>query len=193
VEGQLSHGAPSAQQPRRGRASIWIALLGLVFVAAGLATCAWAVQTALDARKLNGDGVRTTAQVRDTQISTVRSNKTTTRQHQVRYSFKVKGDDTTYRAEDDVFLYEQDDVWVDVPREVWERSRTSGTIEIEYLESDPSLNQPLSARRGYFSAGLFLLLGLGILGVGLLFVVGGLRRRPVHVEPRHASQEKYGA
>lgn len=157
------------------RRSILLAVVGLAFVALGITLAAWAVQTAMDAHALHADGVRATAQVRDMQISEQHTKRTTSREYQVRYSFRVRGDDTTYRAEDDIFFLQQDDVWVEVPRSTWDASRDSGTIAIEYRRSDPSVNQPLAARRGYGSAALFLALGLIALAIGVVLTRGALR------------------
>lgn len=170
--------SPIQPAPRRGisKGSIIIIIVGVLFLATGIAITAWALQTALDARKLNANAVRTQAQVRDWQISEQRTNRSTSRTHQVRYSFKVKGNDTAYRAEDDIFMFDQDDVWVEVPERVWQTSRDTGRIAIEYLKSDPSLNQPVSARRGNGSAIIFGSIGLVCLLIGFVFVRGGIRR-----------------
>jgi Protein of unknown function (DUF3592) len=154
-----------------------LTVIGLLLAAAGALVAAWGAQTGIDAYRLNAGGVRSEAQVQDMRITRPQSGKNpSVAQHQVRYSFSVPKDDTTYRAEDDIFLIEQDDVWVEVPERTFEASRESGRIAIEYLRSDPSLNQPVAARRGYVGAGLFVMLGLAMFVLGLLLTRGGLRR-----------------
>ncbi len=151
-------------------------VLGALFALGGLLIAGWGVQTGLDARSLNADGVRAEARVTDARISEQRSGSSQVRQHQLRYSFAVPGDDATYVAEDDIFFIEQDDVWVELDEEDWERARDAGRIDIEYLEGDPGLNQPVAARRGYVSAAVFTGLGLFAFLLGALLVRGGLRR-----------------
>jgi hypothetical protein len=66
---------------------------------------------------------------------------------------------------------------VDVPKDVWDRARVSGEITVEYLEGDPTVNQPVEARRGFGTIALFTVLGLIMVIPGALLVFGPLRGR----------------
>lgn len=82
--------------------------------------------------------------------------------------FRVPDDDTDHSHDDDIWFIEQGGGWVDVPEDVWTRSRDSGEITVEYLEGDPAFNQPVEARRGIGSVILFGVLGL------VSILIGGL-------------------
>lgn len=174
MEGELTTGPVTASP--RGRRSPLLAILGLAFLAPGVAVSAWAVQTGYDARRLKVDGVQARAQVRDSQILKISGNRRNQTEYQLRYSFSVPGSDTIYRAGDDIFFFQQDNVWVEVPERTWNKSRSTGTVAIEYLKGKPSVNQPLAARRGYGGAMVFLLAGFAFLAIGFLLTWGGLRQ-----------------
>ncbi|MCW2922155.1 MAG: hypothetical protein JWL76_2029 [Thermoleophilia bacterium] len=157
-----------------------VVLMGLVTFAFGLLFLAHASQTAYSFhwRLRSDNAVRTTARAEDFRIST--SSRSHTDQFHLRYVFRVPGEDTDHSFSNDIWFIDQGDE-VDVPRDVWDRSRERGEIDVEYLESDPAVNQPVEARRGWGTVAMFAVLGLIMVVPGALLLVGPLvgRRRRV--------------
>jgi hypothetical protein len=151
-----------------------LAGIGLAFIAAGVALCAWQGRLTYDFQwRLAHDPVHATARVVDLRTNEQHVNSghssSTIESTELQYEFAIPGRDHTYRS----------DGWIAVPEHTWKHSRDSGEIAIEYLKGDPAINQPREARHGIGSAILFVLLGLVFLGLGGLLLVGGLRRVPV--------------
>lgn len=165
-----------AQAPSR-RPHVGILVLAAFFLLPGIALLEYAGRNAYDFDwRLEHDPVKTEA--RATEFRTLESgpgSKTRTETWELRYSFKVKGDDTTYRATSSSYFDQGSDLWIDVPKDVWEDARDEGTIEIEYLRSDPSISQPVEAHRGSITSIVFATTALVMLAIGLLLLWGGLR------------------
>jgi hypothetical protein len=157
-----------------------ILVIGLGMLAFGVLLVAWSAQTAYSFqwRLERGDAVRTDARVED--LRTLENEETSQVTHELRYVFKVQGDDREYSFDDDIWMLEQGDGWVDVPESTWTESRESNEIDVEYLDGDPAVNQPVEARRGIGSTILFFVLGLVATAIGALLTFGpllGRRRR----------------
>lgn len=157
-----------------------ILAIGLGMLTFGGLLVAWSAQTAYSFhwRLERGDAVRTDARVED--FRTIEDERRRHRTHELRYVFAVPGDDTEYVHDDDIWFIEQEAGWVDVSEDVWERSRDSGEITVEYLEDDPTVSQPVDARRGIGSVILFAILGIVALLIGTAITIGpqlGRRRR----------------
>jgi hypothetical protein len=156
--------------------SIVLALVGLGLLLGGLAMVtkagadAWAFQY-----RLPHGRVHARAQVTDWRTSTSHNGHTTQTSHELRYAFSVPGSDRTYHASQSYLFRRHGNAWVDVPEAAWERSRDSETLPIEYLRSDPTVNQATSARHGIGGIALFALVGAAMLALGGLLLRGGLR------------------
>lgn len=156
---------------------LFIIAIGLGFLAFGGVLVGWSSQTAYSFhwRLERGEAVETGARVEDFRtLVNERTNQTT---HELRYVFEVPGDDTEYVHDDDIWFLEQEAGWVDVPEDVWDASRDSGEIVVEYLEGDPAVNQPVDARRGFGSVVVFGAIGLVAMLIGVLLTFGPLLRR----------------
>jgi hypothetical protein len=156
-----------------------LALLGagLIFVFGGAALVLWAGQHVYDFHvRMPGNAVRTDARVDDFRTATRSVNGKSSRESkELRYAFSVKGSDKEYVKNDDFLFVQQRHVWVEVPERTYERAQETGTIRIEYLKSDPSINQAVAARFGWGSVIGFSLLGLFSLAIGGALVLGGAR------------------
>jgi hypothetical protein len=163
------------QAPSR-RPYLGLVAVALVFVLPALVLMEYAGRNAYDFDwRLSKDPVTTTARATDFREIETNSNKTHSVTHELRYAFKVKGDDTTYRATSSSMFDQGDDLWIDVPEHVWDDARDSGELKVEYLKSDPAVNQPVKAHRGSITSIVFTIVGLIMLALGLVLLRGALR------------------
>ena len=151
--------------------------VGLVPLALGVLLLIHSAQTAYQFHWRLGRGDAVEVGARAEGFRTSEPSRGSGLQYHVRYVFRVPGDDTDYVFSDDIRFLPDGDGSVDVPQEVWDRSRESGEITVEYLEGDPTVNQPVEARRGIGTVVLFGALGLLMLFPGALLVFGSLRGR----------------
>jgi hypothetical protein len=123
--------------------------------------------------QLSRDAARTTARVTDTRnLDHGPGTKAHGRQYEVRYSFRVRADDATYRAtSSSLFGRDERDEWVSVPKQLWGDALVHDRIRVEYLRSDPSVNQPVDAPRGQATAIVIALVAIMMIGFGLLFLL----------------------
>jgi hypothetical protein len=168
---------PFVPDARSRRPYVGILVLAAIFLLPGLALVEYAGRNAYDFDwRLAKDPVKTTA--RATEFRTLESgpgSKVHTETYELRYSFAIPGDDTTYRATSSSMFDQGDDLWIDVPKDVWDDARDSHEIKVEYLRSDPSISQPVKAHRGSITSIVLGLAGVVMAGIGLLLLWGGLR------------------
>jgi hypothetical protein len=124
--------------------------------------------------RLSRDPVRTTARVTDAEAHPPNGPKAHEWTYVVRYRFRVPGDDRTYRATDRSFFGHDDDTTVSVSKRLYGRALRTHEVRVEYLESDPSINQPVDAPRGSWTMLLLAVVSVGILAFGVLLVRLGL-------------------
>jgi hypothetical protein len=167
---------PFVAGPRSRRPYGWLLFLALFMLVPGIVLVERAGHDLYVYQwQLQQDPVKTEARITDLRTMEPTGTKHSTRSWDVKYSFKVRGDDTTYHAADGSMFGSGDDAWVNVSEDRFEASRESGRIDIEYLKDDPSVNQPSRGHRGMWNAIAFAVVGLFMLAIGLLLLRGALR------------------
>lgn len=159
------------------RPYVGLLVVAAIFLLPGIALVEYAGRNAYDFDwRLSKDPVKTTA--RATEFRTLEpsaGSKTGTTTYELRYSFAIPDDDRTYRATSSSMFDRGDDLWIDVPKDVWDDAREERQLKVEYLKSDPSVNQPVRAPRGSVSSIVLGLTGIVMLGLGVLLLWGALR------------------
>lgn len=135
-------------------------------------------------RKLKALGVRTSADVIDARISSGAHGLH--KSYDIRYRFRVQPRGPWYERSEKGPLARKE-LWATLSKEQWEQVTRAGKIDVEYLPSDPSVNE-LAGKAGGELTGIYCLLGFGaVLGIpGAAIMVNGLvrtiacpdRRRP---------------
>lgn len=170
ADGPFVEGSPSR------RPHVGLLVLALFFVLPGFALLEYAGRNAYDFDwRLSKDPVKTEARTTDFRELKSNTAKSTTTTWELKYAFQVQGDDTTYRATSSSMFDAGSDLWIDVPKVVWEDAREDRRIDVEYLTSDPSVNQPVEAHRGSITSIVFSIVGLVMLALGVLLAWGALR------------------
>lgn len=152
--------------------------IGFMMLTFGALVVAWSAQTAWNFqwRLAQGDAERTKARVED--FRTVETNQGRSTTYTLRYVFQVPKQDRDYSFDDDIWIIEQGDGYIDVPRKVWDDSRDTGHIDVEYLKSDPSVNQPVESRRGIVGTIVFGIVGIVMAIIGAMLTFARRRRPP---------------
>lgn len=148
-------------------------LVGLLFLGcfvAGLAIVIVGALGIVNEGALDEGAVTATARVTDTRIMTSTKSGDS---FELRYAFEVDGRTYTYRDETG-----REDLWASLTHEGWIRARTTGTVDILYLPSDPWVSQPVArASNGVFDKAAGMCVGVVCMAPAFLWIFGAIKRR----------------
>ncbi len=106
-------------------------------------------------RELCQHGVRTAADVIDARISSDMHGFG--KSYDIRYRFRLKPHGPSYEMSERGPLA-RNELWATLPKEQWDEAARSGKVEIEYLPSDPSVNE-IAGNAGKELIGVYALMG----------------------------------
>ena len=125
---------------------------------------------------LDRDPATTTARVTDRQHVTSSGGRFGhSESYEVQYAFRVPGEDRTFRATSRSVFEHDRNTFVPVPKRLYDHALVHDDIKVRYLQDDPSINEPVEAPRGSWTALLFVLLAFGFAGFAALFVWRGMQ------------------
>lgn len=131
--------------------------------------------------RLPRERLTTTATVDSWKISP--SGRYTGPTYDVRYHFSPLGSSDVYGPEGKFLFLESKNPWVPIDQDVWEASRESGVIEVEYSTEEPALNHPVAGRSSMGDVLAGLLIGLILMALGALMLWPLKRRRTTPTLP----------
>jgi hypothetical protein len=149
-------------------------VVGLSMAAFGTCMVCFAYPQIDSMRKLGIHGIRATADVIDARVSSGAHGFD--KSYDIRYRFRVQPDGPCYERSEKGPLARKE-LWASLPRERWEQVTKTGKIDVDYLPSDPSVNEIAGeARRELVDT--YCLLGLGaVFGLpGLAIMFSGFAR-----------------
>jgi hypothetical protein len=149
-------------------------VVGLAMAAFGASLVCLAYPRIDSMRQLNRGGVRTIADVIDARISSDAHGFH--KSYDIRYRFRLRPHGPWYeRSEKGPLARKQ--LWATLPKEKWEQVTRVGKIDVEYLPSDPSVNE-IAGEAGRELTGTYCLLGLGgLFGIpGLAIMTNGFTK-----------------
>ena len=146
-------------------------VVGLVMVAFGAFMACLAYPQVDSMRELKAHGVRTTADVIDARISSDAHGLHNS--HDIRYRFRLQPHGPWYERSEKGPLARKE-LWASLPKEQWEQATRAGTIDVEFLPSDPSVNE-VAGKAGTELVGMYCLLGIGaVFGLpGVALMISG--------------------
>jgi hypothetical protein len=147
----------------RGRAAV-----GLAMLAFGAFMVCLAYPQIDSMRELKAHAVRTVADVIDARVARDAHGLHNT--YDIRYRFRVQPGGRWYERCERGPLARKE-LWASLPKERWEQVTQAGKIDVDYLPSDPSVNE-IAGEAGRELVGTYCLLGFGaalaLPGIGLL-------------------------
>jgi len=149
-------------------------VVGLAMVAFGTFMVCLAYPQIDSMRQLKAHGVPTTADVIDTRISS--GSHGFGKVYDIRYRFRLQPHGPWYERSEKGPLA-RTELWATLPKAQWEQVTSVGKIEVEYLPSDPSVNE-IAGEAGRELTGTYCLMGLGsVFGIpGVAIMLNGFTR-----------------
>src|SRR5437868_7245884 len=142
--------------------------VGLSMVAFGMLAVCFAYPQIGPMRQLKMHGIRTTADVTDARISSGLHGLE--KSYGIRYRFRSQPDGPWYERSEKGPLARKE-LWAGLPKERWEQVTKTGTVEVEYLPSDPLVNE-IAGEAGHELTGVYCIVGFGaVLGGSCLAVM----------------------
>jgi len=125
-------------------------------------------------RQLRDHGVRTLADVIDARIST--GGHGFDKSYDIRYRFRLQPQGRWYERSEKGPLARKE-LWASLPKDEWEQVTQVGRVEVDYLPTDPSVNE-IAGKAGPEVGGVYALMcfaGAFALAAGVLIVSGFLK------------------